>query len=141
MEIVTNQKGGRTLLFEGYVYTVDRQTTDKTLWRCSQKGQCKARIHTSGGQVVKRVNEHSHAPSGTNAEIRRATHQIREEALSTRDRPMRLVDGAIGNLSEDAAANLPSMDALRQRVHHARHVRGQVPANPESLEDQHLDTY
>ena len=41
METVTNQKGGRTLLFEGYVYTVDRQTNDKTLWRCCQKGQCK----------------------------------------------------------------------------------------------------
>jgi len=37
MEVVTNQKGGRTLLLDGFAYTVEHERNGKICWRCKNE--------------------------------------------------------------------------------------------------------
>ena len=37
MEVVTNQKGRRTLLLDGFAYTVERERNGKIYWRCKNE--------------------------------------------------------------------------------------------------------
>lgn len=135
MEITTNQKGGRTLLNEGYIYFVDRESADKVIWRCRNKKSCRARLHTLEGAIVKRLGEHTHAPSGADIEVVRVTSAIRQRAESTHDAPAQIITGSIGELSQPASAILPSLDALRQKIKHVRHENIDTPPNPTSLQE------
>jgi uncharacterized radical SAM superfamily Fe-S cluster-containing enzyme len=51
MEIIYNQKGGKTLSFEGQMYVVDRENNEKTIWRCLHKNECKARLHVANDGI------------------------------------------------------------------------------------------
>jgi len=37
MEVVTNQKGGRTLLLDGFAYTAERKRNGKIYWKCKNE--------------------------------------------------------------------------------------------------------
>ena len=52
MEVVTNQKGGRTLLLDGFAYTVERERNGKIYWRCEKRDICHARLTTAGPQII-----------------------------------------------------------------------------------------
>ena len=47
---------------DGYIYVLDRLGADDIteFWRCERRRLCKARIHVANGEIVKRINEHSH---------------------------------------------------------------------------------
>lgn len=76
IEIGTNQKGGRTLKLDGYIYFADRVTSTKTIRRCQLMKQCKARVHTSCGQVVHGFNKHTHAPLAATVKALHIVNQI-----------------------------------------------------------------
>lgn len=51
------------MVHEGFVYTFDRSNVDGDIrfWRCQAKNvNCKSRLHTRDGKVVKVMNSHNH---------------------------------------------------------------------------------
>ena len=46
----------------GYIYGEHRRVGEVTHWLCEKRGNCNARIHTQGTEIVKRTNEHLDAP-------------------------------------------------------------------------------
>lgn len=62
------QRGGRMLVFEGYGYVENRQSTKNIFWRCNKymKYQCKARVVTSKiCDGVIRILDHMHTHPAT----------------------------------------------------------------------------
>ncbi|KRY61775.1 hypothetical protein T11_2811, partial [Trichinella zimbabwensis] len=54
VQFTLSQRGKRKVVFEGYSYVFDRATDAKELWRCEERGRCKARLHTVGDSVVRK---------------------------------------------------------------------------------------
>ena len=54
----------------GYLFVFDKRSKKDTsikFWRCENKNECKARIHTKYDEVTKELNHHSHGSSAANA--------------------------------------------------------------------------
>lgn len=57
--IIATEKGKRCLIYEGYIYYVNRQTDTTTTWRCekNKSNKCKGRLCQKGDDYVD-VKEH-----------------------------------------------------------------------------------
>ncbi|KAI6654510.1 hypothetical protein LOD99_906 [Oopsacas minuta] len=60
--LIRTSKGGQKLLEGGYLYLMHRRVGEMSDWQCEQGGESKARVHTKRMEIVKRTNEHLHAP-------------------------------------------------------------------------------
>ena len=58
MDYFKTQKGGTGLIYNGFKYVVNRKTTSKTFWRCSDR-KCSGGV-TTEGTTVKITAEHCH---------------------------------------------------------------------------------
>ena len=47
--------------------------------------QCKARLQIKDDEIVKEVNEHSHAPDSARADVLRIKNAIKQQAQSSQD--------------------------------------------------------
>ena len=65
----TTTKGKPTHLVDGYAFTVEKMSGDKTIWSCGWKshGLCRSRLHTINEQIVRTIgmHPHPHPPSPT----------------------------------------------------------------------------
>ena len=80
MEIITTQKGGEALIWQGCKFTLNRKMANgKKYWRCAKR-ICPARITTEGNEVLQQTNGHNHPVDGVEAEVERVNHELRKQA-------------------------------------------------------------
>ena len=80
MEIITTQKGGEALIWQGCKFTLNRKMVNgKKYWRCAKR-ICPARITTEGNEVLQQTNGHNHPVDGVEAEVERVKHGLRKRA-------------------------------------------------------------
>ena len=60
--LIKSQRGDK-LVERGYIHSQHRRVGEVKHWLCEQRGICNARIDTKGTEIVKRTNEHLHAPA------------------------------------------------------------------------------
>ena len=63
IDIQKTNRGTLKGYFDGYSYTVNRMSGDKTYWRCSNR-KCKGRIVTIN-KIIRSRTEHHHPPEDT----------------------------------------------------------------------------
>ena len=90
-------------------------TNDVSSWECilRRKGtQCKASIKLSIlGEFIGQNHEHTHPPSQIQVEVTKAKASIKRKAEATEETSQQILASELRNISEGAAANLPSLDA------------------------------
>ena len=61
---LTSEKGEPMLVYEGFIYTLERQSEAKMIFRC-QSRVCKGRCHANPSMdaIVSGPTEHCHAPN------------------------------------------------------------------------------
>ena len=80
MEIITTQKGGEALIWQGYKFTLNRTMANgKKYWRCSKRS-CPARFTSEGVEVTQQTNGRNHAIHGVEAQVERVKHNLRKRA-------------------------------------------------------------
>jgi hypothetical protein len=71
--IITTEKNKRCLMYEGFIYHLDRSTidNDSTTWRCKQNksAKCKIRLRQISDNINTIIN-HNHASDYSSAEAR-----------------------------------------------------------------------
>ena len=91
---------------------------DISSWECilRRKGaHCKASIKLSIlDEFTGQNNEHTHPPSQTLVEVTKATASIKRKAEATEETSQQILATELRNISEGAAANLPSLDVLKE---------------------------
>ena len=102
-------------------------------WECilSRKGaQCKASLKLSIlDEFIGQNNEHTHPSSQTQVKVIKAKASIKLKAEASEETSQQILASELRNISEGAAANLPSLDALKRNIRHAREERNMLP-NP-----------
>ena len=107
MEFTTTEKGNKKLIHEGYKYVFQKSlANDVTPWECEKgrRGECKAKIKLDeAGNILERINDHTHAPSETKCELAKVGANIKRRAAETQDPAQVILGRELGGISEAAA--------------------------------------
>ncbi|KAM7309895.1 hypothetical protein ISCGN_006878 [Ixodes scapularis] len=87
-----------------------------TYWQCSRKLECKARAHTIDEEVVKLINEHSHAPSRLDQEAKLAYSSMKERARTTEEPNQAIVGRLVAEMTPEACSYLPPQDTVKRTL-------------------------
>ena len=135
--VVLSQKGRRKFIENGKSFTFEKTSKDggTEFWKCDIRGTCKARLHIRNGQVVRRINTHTHPGDASKIEVLQALTILRNRAANTIEQTAQVVATSIENLSQAGKGALPSMKNLKRRVQRKRVLVAAGPANPQNLVD------
>ncbi|KRZ00056.1 hypothetical protein T11_8057, partial [Trichinella zimbabwensis] len=134
VQFTLSQRGKRKVVFEGYSYVFDRATDAKELWRCEERGRCKARLHTVGDSVVRKVGSHCHELSAARAEAAVVVTRVKRRAQETMEMTAQVINQCTTSLSQAAQGALLTLRALKQMLRRRRNKLGTPLAAPTSLE-------
>ena len=135
--VVLSQKGRRKFVENGKSFSFEKTSKDGAteFWKCDVRGTCKARLHIRDGQVVRRVNRHTHPEDASKIEVLQALSVLRNRSVNTLEQTAQVVATSIENLSQAGKGALPSIKNLKRRVQGKRVVAAAGPANPQNLVD------
>ncbi|CAF2781682.1 unnamed protein product [Rotaria sp. Silwood2] len=153
MQKLITEKGKAMLLHESYIYTVERTTTTKLIFRC-QNRDCKARCHTnlSMDAFLSQPTSHSHAPQPDRIPAIQLQNEIKARAATTDESTSLILHSSLRTYPLSAAGALPKNDTLmltirRQRIVETVDADGHLPENLKKTyrgedftlhEDEHL---
>ena len=119
----------------GYLYVFDKRSKKDTsikFWRCENKNECKARIHTKNDEVTKELNHHSHGSSAASVEVAEIKTSIKRRAGESQEQPSTIINFCTENVSQDTQGALPKLDAMKQIVREKKKQNGPRPTKPYS---------
>ena len=134
MEFTTTERGNRQLIKDGYIYVFKKDlANDVSSWECAlrRKGtQCNATVKLSIlDEYLGMNNAHTHPPSQTQVEVVKVKATMKRRAETTEETTQQILGASLNNVSEGAAAIMPSVGSLRRNIRHARQDRN-MPPNP-----------
>ncbi|CAF1501616.1 unnamed protein product [Adineta ricciae] len=108
MQRLESEKGEPMLGYEGYIYTKERKTEEKIIFRC-QNRLCKGRCHTDPSMTIfiKKPSAHCHGPSIDQIPVIELKNKIKARAV-------------ISEGPTNAAAPLPKMATLQRTIRRQR---------------------
>lgn len=127
-----SNKGGRKLLYKGYIYTRNRERGETSYWVCEQRSVCHGRLIVTNG-IVAKENEHTHAPDTSSAKVQMALSGMKESVTDSRETTSAVINKHIERLDKDSRHELPSDEAMRKRLQRKR--RKDQPPLPKTLLD------
>ncbi|CAF4480594.1 unnamed protein product, partial [Rotaria sp. Silwood2] len=142
IEKLVSVKGKPMILYEGYIYTVERTSTTKLIMRC-QNRDCKARCHTnlSMDAFISPPTSHSHAPQPDRVPVVQLKNEIKARATTTDESTSTILHSALRTFPLSAAGELPRNESLMLMIRRQRTV-GKVDADgrlPEKLRKTYRD--
>ena len=122
--------------YEGFIYTLDRQTEAKKIFRC-QNRDCKGRCHidSSMDAIVSDPTQHCHASNPDLIPVVELRNQIIARSAESEEPSSAILHSAIRSFPLDAAGQLPKTDTLLRTI---RRQREAEPSNPDNLLPDHL---
>ncbi|XP_010004373.1 PREDICTED: general transcription factor II-I-like [Chaetura pelagica] len=133
---VRSQRGRAKFVCDGYLYVFDRPSRagdGVKFWRCEQKN-CKARIHTRNGELIKMIHQHSHLPSPANVEVKKFLTGIKRRAEETLEGATEVINSCVSSLRSEVQAVIPKTEALRKTIQRARNQLEAAPSDPASMD-------
>jgi hypothetical protein len=110
-------KGKRTLLYDGYIYTLNRDRGKVKYWRCEDR-TCSAFIHTDGNDCYKTHSgsHNGHLASPERVELLEFKRKVKERVINETTAIARIYDQelAAANLSPIALALAPAAKDSRK---------------------------
>ena len=99
-----------------------------------KREKCNARVHTQGTEIVKRTNEHLHAPDEHAVSCYESKIGIKRKARDSQDISHQIVGESVITVSEGTAAKPPKLDSLKRTIQRQRVQQLAAPVQPTSLE-------
>ena len=135
MDFTSTTKNEPKLIDGGYLYTRQKDLANGVVsWECEQRkrGTCKARLKILNGQIIDRVNDHTHAPNQTKVEVVKARNVMKRRAETSVDAPQRIISEGLAQVSPAVAVNLPRIENIRRTIRRYRENNPDLPANPQN---------
>ena len=141
MEYFKTQKGGTGLIHNGFKYMVNRKTSSKTLWRCSDR-KCSGRV-TTEGTTVKITGEHCHPPNEAKLEAEKLKTMLKSKAKESTAPIPKLYNDMLQEVrilqtenvnNEELISNIQTLPSIKTALYRARRERlPQMPTNRDEI--------
>ena len=132
-QVTTTQRGGVCLMEGNLVYTRHRAINNKVLWQCIQRVIWKARIHTCGGEIVGRMNEHTQEANSDIFHCSKLKAGMKRSASLSQVGTHTILTNSMSELDQGSAVKLPKLNSLKQTVRRTRKRAANVLPEPNSL--------
>ena len=86
VETIRSTRGNDKLTINGFIYTINKSTSELQHWVCEKRGHCKARVTTNANLVIMKLNpeeiqnSHTHGPYTPRIEMLKGYNQTKERA-------------------------------------------------------------
>ena len=142
IEIISSNKGGQKLCFEGYIYNkVKTAVNNYTYWRCYRRYEnCTGAVKTSDvNQDVEIIKEHAYfcLPDLEKIEALKERNRAKFRARNSQEPPSRIFANSLAGLSPGGRLSLGSENAFVRTMQRIRSVL--FPATPATLADLSID--
>ena len=140
MEYFKTQKGGTGLIYDGFKYVVNRKTTSKTFWRCSDR-KCLGRV-TTEGSTVKITAEHCHPPNEAKLEAGKLNIKLKSKAKESTAPIPKLNNEMLQELrtvetenvsNKEVFSNIQTLSSMKTSLYRARQER--LPQMPSARDE------
>ncbi|CAF2161640.1 unnamed protein product [Rotaria magnacalcarata] len=133
IEQPSSVKGKPMILHEGYIYTVERTTKTKSIFRCKNR-DCKARCHTnlSMDALLLLLTSHCHAPQPDSVPAIQLKNEIKAHAAITDESTSTIIHSTLRTYPLSDAGQHPKNEPLmlmiqRQRTTETVDADGRLP--------------
>ena len=140
------------MILEGQAYLRDRQTDEKTYWRCENHKSlnCHYRIHTCSSTstnvrthvvIVKRHGTHSTAchRDPIKISLRRFYEQIVDRANNTQEPTDAVLSQCLSKQPDPIRLRLPALDHVKRTIQHHR-KKNDLPPTPNDIDFPSVST-
>ena len=121
---VPSKRGGRLLVLNEYMLSLNYNTNDKTYWKCRQELNCHVTAITEADQLLQHLGVHTHPVDRASLQMQTLKHRAKMEAPDQPHRPMkRLFVEAFANVNLDderQVDHLPSMKSMKSSLYRSR---------------------
>ena len=140
MNYITNNKGGRKLTYEGYMYTMKAVTSTSTRWECSQRNstRCKGLLRTDiiNPQTILSQTPYYHLGSDIEVKVAEVKQKIKVDLIETASNggsTHQTLCANLAQLSREERAEFGNHLSVKRNFN--RYIAQGRPDNPETLED------
>ena len=107
MEYIQTSRGNRKLLYEGYVYVLDKKKEGSAYWRCEKRKECSGRLSTLADTLWHQPSEHSHPPDPARVAVQRAVSAMKHRAENSEESTSNIIQNCTQDFPLSAAGSLP----------------------------------
>ncbi|XP_028415511.1 uncharacterized protein LOC114538576 [Dendronephthya gigantea] len=120
MEYIQTSRGNRKLLFEGYVYVLDKKKEESAYWRCEKHKECSCRLSTLADTLWHQPSKHSHLPDPARVAVQRAVSAMKYRAENSEDSTRNIIQNCTQDFPLAAAGSLPQKETLARMIRRKR---------------------
>ncbi|XP_077289448.1 uncharacterized protein LOC143913487 [Arctopsyche grandis] len=140
-QIIPLCSGRPKLNARGYIMLLEKKNGNRHYWHCNQKKNlyCPGRVITllvEGNHMAQKFLDHNHPASPHNIETYKLVNAVKSSAKDTEDLPNQIIQTAMASTSEIDSPHLPTVNALRCKIHRIR--RENRPTEPQVLSDMNV---
>ncbi|VDI25242.1 Hypothetical predicted protein [Mytilus galloprovincialis] len=142
-KVITGNRGGKVLIFDGYKYQKNRQRNESIYWRC-WRIECRANLKTNifdinDPQAIIRIfehNEHTHESDDTSIYRSETLNALKDAIMEDPTVPIKRVYDRVSRVMNRGGGDrerIPEFHRVRTSMTRAR--LEQVPAVPHTVDD------
>ncbi|KAE8738390.1 hypothetical protein FOCC_FOCC016136 [Frankliniella occidentalis] len=117
-EIITSRRGGKKLIYNGFLYHRRDSRKANTYWSCTRKKECKATVVTTynnGAVDVLKEGKHQHAPNREEVEAERVVTNLKRIVSDHPELPpAQILRTELPKCSEGVLSQLPERENLKK---------------------------
>ena len=114
MEYIDNSRGNQKLLYEGFVYVLNKKKEETSYWRCERLKECSARL-TMAGTIS------AFASSGSVlVAVERAVSAMRHHAVNSEESTGNIIQNCTQDFPLAAAGSLSKREMLGRMIRRKR---------------------
>ena len=144
VEFVQNERGGESLVHNGFRFQVKNRRGDRVYWKCHIR-DCRATINTFQGILTKVGNQHNHEADPVQLEVDRVMHKVKKRCREELTPIPSLFQEEIAKLRtpewnddmKTMVEKLPTYDSCRTSLYNQRSKL--LPKLPRTRQDINLD--
>lgn len=132
------KKNKPKIIYDYNEYLFEKEYGEKIYWRCqvTKPVQCRARIHTNPEKtkIVYKNLIHCHEPDSDGIKGRMVINNIKERAVTTIEKPRRIINECFTELPVSSAPYLTSSKNLTQMINRLRRQVNGFGSDPKQRE-------
>lgn len=117
------------MVVDGFVFYKDKDSDDKTYWKCSlcHKNKCQARISTSEDKILTRTKDHNHSGNAALLEANDFVNIMKDQAVKSLDAPHKILSKISELIPSQVAPQLPTTTSMKKTIRHTRNKENELP--------------
>ena len=120
MEYIRNSRGNRKLLYEGFVYILDKKKEETSYWRCERRRECSGRLSTLLDTLWQEPSAHSHPLDPSRVAVERAVSAMRHRTENSEESTGNIIQNCTQDFPLAGAGSLPKREMLARMTRRKR---------------------